>query len=203
MSKKNLPTQKNGFNSTALAKPRKPKTFKMAKYGTVDNVAGSPIVLLCGSVVGLSIAFGFWPVTLTSFMAGSVTGAGIRNLHKKNMGPTTWTTEAGQTLSAPGWAKNVYNEIQTSLYGLYKKDKTQPKVQKKLAKIHQTAQDLETYLTVLGNNNQPDHETSVQYLKEKPIVLTRVQTVVAANSVINAQGTETQQKPKRIPPLSV
>ena len=206
---KNVPAHKNGFNSTALAKPRKPKTFKMAKYA-FSVILGTAVStkMILGVV---ATAIGIWPIGLFVIGASAFMGHETLQTHKGNMKSTTWTTEAGQTLSAPKWAKDVYNEIQTSLYDLYQKDQTQPKVQKKLAKIHQTAQDLEAYLTVLDNNNTPDPEAKVEYLTQQPLKITRTttQTVVTGGSVITADGHEKQQqleKPKKkrvYPPFSV
>ena len=206
---KNVPVQKNGFNSTALAKPRKPKTFKMAKYG--DSAFLGIITLASVGLCILSVWAVAWPLALLPGVPTIISALGIKMGHSEHMSPTTWTTEAGQTLSAPGWAKKVYNEIQTSLYDLYKQDQTQPKVQKKLAKIYQTAQDLEAYLTVLDNKNTPDPEAKVEYLTQQPLKITRTttQTVVTGGSVITADGREKQQqleKPKKkrvYPPFSI
>lgn len=127
-----------------------------------------------------------------------VHGASIDSREQKK--PTTWTTPSGQKLQAPKWATTVYDQIQYSFYNLYQLDETLPKNRKKLEKLHQKAQDLEAYITVLDHKDQPDPAAKVEYLKKRPITTT--QTIIESGSVMTSTGTTALQKPKKSNPLT-
>ena len=200
MMNDNLPVQKQNFN-TAIAKPRKPRKFLAQKHGS--NLIATGGIVGVWSMVGLGAIIGE-PLSML-LIAGGISTVVMSTIGiscaPQNQKPTTWTTPSGQKLQAPKWATTVYDQIQYSFYNLYQLDETLPKNRKKLEKLHQKAQDLEAYITVLDHKDQPDPDAKVEYLKKRPITTT--QTIIESGSVMTSTGTTALQKPKKIKPFDI